>query len=80
MERRLAPSNVQKIWFEIYHPQPVGNLSLISKLISKLQTHMAVNALYPPLQSAYRKQHSTEASLIKVHNYILRNRQQEYAA
>ena len=46
-------------------------------MVSKLQTRMTVNALYPPLQSAHRKQQSTEASLIKVHNYILRNRQQE---
>ena len=32
---------------------------------------MTLNNLYPPLQSAYRKNHSTETTLIKLNNDVL---------
>ena len=58
--------------------RPVSNLPFISKLTesavaNQMQTHMSVNHMYPVFQSAYRKQHSTETVLLKVHNDILMN-------
>ena len=56
--------------------RPVSNLAYISKLTEKavfrqLHKHMASNNLYPTLQSAYRNNHNTESSLLKVFNDIL---------
>ena len=34
---------------------------------------MSKNDLFEPLQSAYRKFHSTETGLLKIHNDILRS-------
>ena len=55
--------------------RPVSNLAYISKLTEKavfrqLHKHMASNNLYSTLQSAYRKNHNTESSLLKVFNDI----------
>ena len=40
-------------------------------VFDQLQTHTLDHALYPLLQSAYRKSHSTETALIKIQNDIL---------
>ena len=53
--------------------RPVSNLSFISKIIEKvvsnrLQAHINSNKLNNPMQSAYRKSHSTETALLRVHN------------
>lgn len=50
------------------HFRPVSNLQYVSKLIEKvvvarLENHMTVNHLHEPLQSAYRKKHSTETAI-----------------
>ena len=57
---------------------PVSNLPFLSKIIEKtvcnrLIEHLNRNNLYEPLQSAYRKGHSTETGLVKLHNDILIN-------
>ena len=51
--------------------RPVSNLSFISKVLEKvvakrLDDNMLDNNLYSPVQSAYRKRHSTETALLKV--------------
>ena len=56
--------------------RPVSNLSFLSKVIekviaSRLADHMAANDLMDPMQSAYRKGHSTETALLRVHNDII---------
>jgi hypothetical protein len=57
--------------------RPVSNLSFISKLIekvvaSRLIDHMQDNNLLVSFQSAYRKGHSTETALVRVHDDIVR--------
>ena len=61
---------------------PVSNLPYVSKLVERsasdqLFAHMSSNGLYPELQSAYMKNHSTETALLRVKNDILMNRNKE---
>ena len=54
------------------------NLQFISKLTEravyyKIQEHLVQSELYQTLQSAYRARHRTETALLKVHNDILLN-------
>ena len=56
--------------------RPVSNLQYVSKLLEKtvfsqLEAHLSTYSLLPDSQSAYRKKHSTETSLLKVTNDIL---------
>lgn len=55
--------------------RPVSNLSFISKILEKaifhqLQEHLTSNDLVNSYQSAYKKHHSTETALLKLHNDI----------
>lgn len=52
--------------------RPVSNLPFVSKVIERvvalqLNTHLEQNHLLDPLQSAYRRKHSTETALLRVH-------------
>ena len=63
--------------------RPVSNLSYISKLTEsavadQIQSHLAKNNLYPVFQSTYRKFHTTETALVKVHNGILTNMNKQH--
>ena len=56
--------------------RPVSNLPFISKVIEKviaarLLDHMQENNLLDPMQSAYKKSHSTETALLRIHNDII---------
>lgn len=56
--------------------RPVSNLSFISKVLekvvaSRLQSHIQMTNTSNLFQSAYKKLHSTETALLKVHNDII---------
>ena len=56
--------------------RPVSNLSFLSKILEKLvasRLHLHINSSHTSndYQSAYRKFHSTETALLKIHNDIL---------
>ena len=56
--------------------RPVSNLSSLSKLIEKcahaqLVKYLDENNLYSEFQSGYRKNHSCESAIIKIHNDIM---------
>ena len=61
----------------------VSNLSAISKIIervvkSRLTDHLTQNTLFNPLQSAYRKFHSTETVLLSLHDHLIHAVGQQY--
>jgi len=56
--------------------RPISNLSLISKIIervvkSRLIDHLFSHNLLNPHQSAYRRHHSTETSLLYTHDHLI---------
>ncbi|CAB4034060.1 Hypothetical predicted protein [Paramuricea clavata] len=74
LKPKLKKSNLE---FEEYSNfRPISNLKFLSKIIEKavatqLMEHLVNNNLEEPLQSAYKRFHSTETALLKVQNDIL---------
>ena len=60
---------------ELGNYRPVSNLSFLSKTLervvaSQLNDHLMRNELLEPFQSAYRRHHSTETALLRIHTDI----------
>ena len=58
--------------------RPVSNLAFVSKIIEKvvaarLLDHVKENDLNETFQSAYKKCHSTDTALLRVHNDTIRS-------
>jgi len=56
--------------------RPISNLSFLSKLLKRLilkrlLTHLNSFSSFPVFQSGFRKAHSTETSLLRIHNDLL---------
>ena len=49
-----------------------------SAVADQIQSHFVKNNLYPVFQYAYRKLHSTETALVKVHNDTLTNMNKQH--
>ena len=86
MERGFSSTVIQNLWgldLNIKNLRPVSNLSFISKstesaVAYQMQSLMSVTNLYPVFQSSYRKHHSAETTLLKVHNDILMNMNKQH--
>ena len=55
---------------------PVSKLNFISKIVEnvimqRLDEHLTQHSLHDPLQSAYRKDHSRETAITKIHHDII---------
>ena len=62
---------------DIQNYRPVSNLTFVSKVVEKLVCHQLVSfferlKILPTLQSAYRKNHSTETAVLKMISDVLR--------
>lgn len=71
----LKKSSLDKDVLKNY--RPVSNLSFVSKLCERVVAarfleHLDDNNISNPFQSAYKKQHSTETALLRVHNDIMK--------
>ncbi len=69
----LKKLNLDNLEFNNF--RPISNLSFLSKVIEKVVAVQIIeyldhNGLYERFQSAYRRLHSTESALLKVHNDI----------
>ena len=58
--------------------RPISNLNFLSKVLERIvakqmHAHLSSNAYYLPFQSAYRKYHSTETTLLAVQDFIIQS-------
>lgn len=62
--------------YDFTNLRPGSNLQYMSKLAERaifdhVHVHLSKHDLYPLLLSAYRRSHSTETALLKIHNDLL---------
>ena len=77
LHRAIVTPVLKKVTLDHKHYRPVSNLQFTSKVLEKCASsqvieHTEKQKLSEPMQSAYRRQHSTETALACVHNDILR--------
>ena len=70
----LKKPSLDKESFSNY--RPISNLSLLSKLTERivkqrLDSHLSTNSLFNKYQSAYTKYHSTETTLLALHDHLI---------
>ena len=61
---------------DLHNFRPISNLNFISKILekvvaSRIQSHLSSNSLSSSFQSAYWIFHSTETTLLKIHNDLI---------
>lgn len=61
---------------ELKHYRPISNLKFLFKTVEKvassqLNAYLDKNKLHAPMQSAYRKHHSTETAMLRIQNDLL---------
>ncbi len=76
----LKKPNLDKECLSNY--RPVSNLSFLSKLTERvvkchLETHFSTNSLFNKYQSAYKTYHSTESTLLSLHDHLIRAMSQQ---
>ena len=74
-KKKLKKPDLKPDLFAKY--RPIANILFLSKVLEKsagIQVHNCLNDndLFPALQSAYRKYHSTETALLRVTDDILK--------
>ena len=77
---KLKKNNLDKDNLSNY--RPISNLSFISKLTERLVKnrithHLSINNLLNPHQSAYTKFHSTETTLLELHDHLIKAMSQQ---
>ena len=79
LKRALVTPLLKKLGMDVEvlkNFRPVSNLPFLSKLIERvaakrLLSHMSLNGLHEPFQSAYKQFHSTETALLRIQSDIL---------
>ena len=80
VESRARCPIAEKAWYwsgRTEKLQTISNLKFLFKTIeriasSQLNVYLQENGLFAPMQSAYRKYHSTETALLRLQNDLLR--------
>ena len=76
LQSRVKKKTLCRNEFKNY--RPISNLSFLSKILEKivakrLNAHIEEQLLSNHVQSAYKRFHSTETALLKIHNDIICN-------
>ena len=72
----FSKNHLYLLMIDLNNFRRISNLNFISKIIekvvpSRIQSHLSSNSLSSSFQSAYRIFHSTETTLLKIHNDLI---------